>query len=83
MLGRHTIEQTLHLCALTLEVFDQVVERLDTGREVVPVLVHELLESVVGVDPLHPLVEQLVEVAHHLAHTLHIFRPHLLDRLLH
>ena len=73
------IEQRLHLVLALLQLLHQLFQALDTGEEVA-VLLHELIE--VGIAALLLGFQHAVEVAHHVAHALQIFRRHILDRLL-
>jgi hypothetical protein len=64
---RHAIEERLHLPGLTPELLEQLIEALDAGEVLTPLL----LERVeVGLVALGALPQHLVEVTHHLAHPL-------------
>jgi len=76
--GRHGVEQVLHLRHLALHLLDQLFEIL--GRvvaEKVAVLLHELVE--VRLAAGHLLGEHLVQVADHVLHALHVLGRHVRD----
>ena len=78
--GRHAVEQRLHLADLSPDLLEQLVEALDAGEVLTPLL----LERVeVGLVALGALPQHLVEVAHHLAHALEVVGRQVLERLLH
>ena len=81
-IGRETVHQRLHLRHLLLDAFHELSQAL--GRivaEHLPPLLHELFEARVAT--FHVIPEHLVEVAHHLAHGLHLLRRHVLHLLAH
>ena len=61
---------------------DQLVERLDARREELPVLHHEALEIRLGIGPFRMLLEELVQVANHVAHAVELLGRHALHPLL-
>ncbi len=78
--GRHAVEHRLELPGLAAELLEQLVEALDPGEILAPLL----LERVeVGLVALGALPQHLVEVAHHLAHAPEVVGAHVLERLLH
>ena len=72
----------MHLRGLALHLLDQFIERLRrvVAEHVAP-FVHELVEAWVLAPTLS--LEHLVEVAHHLAHLLHVLGRHVGHHLAH
>ena len=64
-----------------MQVIDQLIERFDARRKELPVLHHEALEVRPGIGPFGMLLEELVEVADHVADPGQLFRRHALDAL--
>ena len=79
MIGRHGVEQRVHLRHLPAHVFQQLLQVLRRVLpEHAPVLVHELLE--VG---LPARFQHVVQVPQHLAHGGHVAGSHVLQVLAH
>ena len=78
--GAEALQQRLHLRHLPLQVLEQLVEAVDPGRKHVAEFLHEAVE--VGRAALHPVLEHLVQGAHHLAHSRQVLALHLLDAAL-
>jgi hypothetical protein len=83
LLGRHRVEHPLGGRGALGERVEQLVDVLRVLREVVPVLVHELVEVLLGVGAQAVLLEQLVEVREHLVDRGAVLVGGVLQRLLH
>ena len=81
-LRAHAVEHRCHLARLSTHVVDELVDVLDTRREIPAMLGHELAEVLWRVGRGGVLLEQLVEVLDHFAHAGQILRRHALDALL-
>ena len=58
-------------------MLQELVEIVDPGREHVAEPLHEAVE--IGRSAFHPLLEHLVELAHHVAHARQVLALHLLQ----
>ena len=82
LLGAHRVEHALHRCGATGQVVDELLDRVRCVREEVAVLVDEVAVVVGDVLAALVLVEQLVEVGHHLLERLPALRRrHAVDAL--
>ena len=82
LLGRHAVEERLHLAHLAGEHLHELVE--GAGRVVAEhraPLVHEAVE--VRLEAVELVAHHLVEVAQHLPHRGHLLGVHVLDLLAH
>ncbi len=79
LLGRHRVEQLLHLRHRLRHLLEQLVERLRVAREEVAVALHEPFE--VGLLAALALLEHLVELVEHVLHALHALGRHVLHAL--
>jgi len=71
------LHQRLHLRHLPLQVLEQLVEVVDARREHVAKALHEAVE--VRGPALHPLLQHLVQLAHHVADAAEVLALHLLQ----
>ena len=83
LLGAHRVEHPLGGGGALGQGVEQLVDVLRVLREEVAVLVHELLEVLVGVLAALVLLEQLVEVVEHLVDRRAVLVGGVLQRLLH
>ena len=75
LLGRHRVEQLLHLRHRARHVLEQLVERLRVVGEEVAEALHEALE--VGLLAGFALLEHVVELGHHVLHARELLGRHL------
>ena len=78
--GREALHQRLHLGHLLAHLLEELIQALDAGEALSP-LVLERLE--VGLVALGAVAQHAVEVLDHLAHALHVLRAHVRQRVLH
>ena len=79
LLGRHRVEQLLHLRHRLRHLLEQLVEALRVAGEEVAVALHEPLE--VGLLAALALLEHLVELVEHVLHLRHALGGHVLHAL--
>ena len=80
LLGREALHERLHGRHLPADLLDELIEALDTGEAIAPLLL-ERLE--VGLFAVGPLRQHAVQVLEHLAQALHVLGTHVAERLLH
>ena len=81
-LGGHAFHHGLHLSQLLPQPLQQLVKALGwIGTKHGAELLHEPIE--IRLPPGHFIPHHLVELAHHLRHSRHIFGRHALNLLLH
>ena len=81
LLGRHRVEELLHLRHRLRHLLEQLVEALRVAGEELAVALHEALE--VGLLAALALLEHLVELVQHVLHLLHALGGHVLHALGH
>ncbi len=81
-LGREPVEQRRHLRRLAMQVLDQLVNAPDARREVATVLCHERREIVVDIGAGGVLLEELVQIPHHVPDPGQVLGGDALDALL-
>ena len=81
LLGRHRVEQLLHLRHRLRHLLEQLVEGLRVAGEEVAVALHEAVE--VGLLAALALLEHLVELGEHVLHLRHALGRHVLHALGH
>ena len=79
LLGRHRVDQLLHLRHRLRHLLEQLVEALRVAGEEVAVALHEAVE--VGLLAALALLEHLVELVEHVLHLRHALRGHVLHAL--
>ena len=79
LLGRHRVEQLLHLRHRLRHLFEQLIERLRIPGEEVAVALHEPGE--IGFLAALTLLEHVVELGEHVLHSLHALGREVLHAL--